>query len=165
MKVKLIDSIRSGCIVYGPYKRKDDDRAHVILYWPPPINKRQTISYPKWIMEQHLGRILSDVETVDHINRDCTDHQIENLQILIREEHTRLDSIRAKLVEIICVYCEKSAFKRGNDIRHNSKLGRAGPFCSRKCAGLYSKDVKAGKKPLPAQLTASTEYYRLSKYK
>ena len=62
--------------VYGPYTRKDG-RQHVILVHEDL--SRQTMSYPKYLMEQHLKRALLASETVDHINNDFTDNRIENL--------------------------------------------------------------------------------------
>lgn len=49
-----------------------------------------TISYPKALMEVHLGRVLIyPDETVDHINNDPMDNRIENLQILSRSENAK----------------------------------------------------------------------------
>ena len=51
--------------VYGPY-RKSDGRQIVII---KDINGTRTVSFPKYIMEEHLGRELHpDKETVDHID-------------------------------------------------------------------------------------------------
>jgi hypothetical protein len=49
-----------------------------------------TISYPKALMEVHLGRVLNyPDETVDHINNDPMDNRIENLQILSCSENAK----------------------------------------------------------------------------
>lgn len=126
--------------VYGPYTRKDG-RQHVVLV---EGDCKRTVSYPKYLMEKHLGRELNDNETVDHTNRDFTDNRIENLQILERSPHSKLDVTRAHLVEITCVLCKKVVYKKGSTLRHNSKQGKAGPFCSRACAGKYGKEIQMG---------------------
>ena len=36
--------------IYGPYTRKEDNRQHVIII---DGEKRRTVSYPKFLMEQH----------------------------------------------------------------------------------------------------------------
>lgn len=73
--------------VYGPYTRKDG-RQHIIHY-NTETRKRRTQSYPRYIMEQHLGRELEEWEHVDHINEDHTDNRIENLQLLSASENNR----------------------------------------------------------------------------
>src|SRR5580704_15869782 len=58
-KAVLQDKLRPNVLVHGPYLRKDG-RKHVVLYWREnDARRRQTISYPKWLMEQHVGRTLT----------------------------------------------------------------------------------------------------------
>lgn len=72
--------------VYGPYKRKDG-RQHVIVYYED--GRQRTVSYPKFLMERHLGRELHpDKETIDHINNDFNDNRLENLRIIDRVSHS-----------------------------------------------------------------------------
>lgn len=141
---RVKDSIREWVKkVYGPYTRKDG-RQHVLLYGEKS-KRRQTVSYPKWLMEQHLGRELNEDETVDHINRDFTDNRIENLQILTRTDHGKKDALRVKMIEIVCILCGETALKSAKNLEHNSKQGKAGPFCGRSCAGKYGAAVGQGK--------------------
>lgn len=149
--------------VYGPYLRKDG-RKHVILY---EHGKRTTVSYPKFLMEQHLGRKLEDWETVDHTDRDFTNNALGNLQILSRPEHSSIDNIRVKLIEIVCVWCGAKELKRSSVLTGNARQGKAGPFCSKKCSGLYGAAVQNGRCPklgvqdeIPLE---DREYYRPTK--
>jgi hypothetical protein len=57
-------------------------------------NERKTISYARYLMSTHLGRLLTDEEHVDHINDIKLDDRIENLQILSQKEN----NIKAGLV-------------------------------------------------------------------
>ena len=47
----------------------------------------------RYIMEKHLGRKLERNEVVHHINGDCLDNRIENLQLLTKGEHSTLHNI------------------------------------------------------------------------
>lgn len=78
-----------NCKTLGPYIRKDNRKIIIIKI----EGKWKTLSYPKFLMEKHLGRFLTDSETVDHINADFTDDRIENLQILSRSENARKSHI------------------------------------------------------------------------
>lgn len=51
--------------------------------------RNKLVSFPKALVEANLGKILSDGETVDHINNDPLDNRIENLQILSRSENIK----------------------------------------------------------------------------
>ena len=123
--------------VYGPYTRKDG-RQHVILYQD---GKRKTISYPKYLLEQKLGRLLLCNETCDHINGDHTDNRFENLQVLSRTDNIRKQAALKprELGTFTCPVCNCSFTKPMNHIRHNRKQHKSGPYCSRSCAGKHSR--------------------------
>ena len=126
--------------VYGPYKRKDG-RKHVIHFGD---GTRRTQSYPRYLMEQHLGRKLEDWEHVDHINDDPTDDRIENLQILTVTENNRKSSKGELYATFVCPVCGIEVKKKYNHIKHNRLSGKEGPFCSRSCAGKHSTSSRAG---------------------
>lgn len=121
--------------IYGPYKRKDG-RQHIIKI--SPDRQRTTQSYPRYLMEQHLGRQLLDTETVDHINGNYADNRLENLQLLSRADNIRKSAKTAKTYTFNCPVCGEEATKPLKDVMGNKRQGKAGPFCSRKCAGKYS---------------------------
>ena len=131
--------------IYGPYTRKDG-RKHVILY-DPETQKRTTVSYPKYLMEQHLGRKLGPDETVDHKDDDFTNDSLDNLQILTRVENIK-KAARLRPAEILdfkCSICNINFTLDAPTYRHNQvNNNRAGPFCSRSCAGKYSTSIQYG---------------------
>ena len=128
--------------VYGPYTRSDG-RQHVIV---KENGKKTTVSYPKWLMEQYIGRKLDpNNETIDHINRDFTDNRIENLRIIDRSNHAKQDSKRVKLVKMNCSWCNKQFMAKACVLDHNKKQGKSGPFCGKSCAGKYSRELQLGR--------------------
>ena len=142
--------------INGPYTRKDGRKYLKIWY---SNGKQTTMSYPKYLMEQHLGRKLLPDETVDHINRDFTDDRIENLRIVSRSQHGEDDAKRVKPVEVHCIWCNEKFYRIGSQIRHNSDSGHAGPFC-KSCAGKYGKQLQMGLiKKLTPQPSVESEYY------
>lgn len=146
--------------VYGPYYRKDG-RQHVILV--DDEGKKRTVSYPKFLMEQHIGRKLSPTETVDHIDRDFKNNNLANLRIVDRATHGKEDAKRVKLTPFICVWCGKNAERKANQLHHNANLLKAGPFCSKTCSGKYGAALQNGRvntfKPQPKVPIEKREYY------
>ena len=118
--------------MYGPYTRSDG-RSHVIFI--DSQGKRRTQSYPRYLMEQHLGRELLPNEHVDHINDDCSDNRIENLQLLSQAENNKKSSFK-KMYYCECPACGKGFEAIASRVEYNQgKQGKAGPYCSKSCAG------------------------------
>jgi predicted RNA-binding Zn-ribbon protein involved in translation (DUF1610 family) len=121
--------------VYGPYLDRQQGRRIVILAYDD--GTRKTTAYARWLMEQHLGRTLDEDEEVDHIDEDKLNDTLSNLQVLPKADH-RVKSGTRTYVEFVCPACGTTASKLASKIRHNRKQGKAGPFCSRSCAGRRS---------------------------
>lgn len=151
--------VYDGCKIYGPYKRKDG-RKHVCIMWPD--GKKQTVSYPKYIMECYINRYLEKDETVDHIDRNFNNNDLDNLQILIRQEHIKLDAKRVKNIIANCEYCGKQFERKPTSSLNKRKTGY---FCSRQCVGKYGRDIQLNKikKKQNKVKNIKTEYYYLEK--
>jgi len=121
--------------MYGPYKRKDG-RMHVI--WVDK-GKKQTQSYPRFLMEQVLGRKLESWEEVDHINNNFTDNRLENLQVIskIQNHYKELNrqERKAKTVELICSFCGRVFTRPFRTEKRRLSNNKAGPYCSKQCVG------------------------------
>lgn len=119
--------------VYGPYTRKDG-RQHVVLY---EHGVHKTMSYPKFLLEQKLGRSLLDNETCDHIDNNHTNNCLSNLQVLSRLDNSlKAHSLSPKEYgTFTCPVCLVSFTKRMKDVRSNRKKVKSSPYCSRSCAG------------------------------
>lgn len=134
-----------GYKIYGPYQR-EDGRQHVCLV-SLVDGKRKTLSYSKYLLECHLGRYLTEDETVDHIDCNPSNNEIENLRVLARTAHVREDVRRLCPQEFICPSCEMGFKLEGSKLskaKSNRRANKAGPFCSKQCAGIYSQKVQSG---------------------
>ena len=62
------------------------------IYVPdhPKVNNRGYILYSRYLMEQHLGRYLSEDEEVHHKDDDCSNDDFDNLQLTTSTEHPTL---------------------------------------------------------------------------
>jgi len=153
---ELLAEAKERC--YGPYDSSKKGRKIVILI--DEDGNRRTMTYHRWLLSQHLGKPLDENLTVDHINGDKTDDRVENYQLLPRSEHSALDTKRVKLVNLTCPMCGKKHQRTPRKIREKSKAGKRADFCSRRCAGRYSREVQLGKrKKLPPLPPPTSEYY------
>lgn len=80
--------------VYGPYRRKykrSPDRYQITVKFED--GSSSSMSYARWVMTQHLGRVLESWEHVDHKNENTLDDRIENLQILTPGDNNRKSNL------------------------------------------------------------------------
>ena len=123
---------------YGPYTRKDG-RKHLIIVLDN--GRRTSISYPRYLLQEYLGRELTEEETVDHIDGNFTNDDISNLQILSRPSNAAKyfndkSNLRSRYLDIECFYCGKVFKRKEKDHRRALKKNvRSGFFCSRSCQG------------------------------
>jgi hypothetical protein len=104
-------------------------------------------------MEQKLGRQLDpNKETVDHIDRDVTNDNIENLRVVPRGKHTKEDCWYVERKTVTCCGCGKEFSRIPSQLSDAARQKKAGPFCSKQCAGRYSARVQHGlTNKLPSQ--------------
>ena len=59
----------------------------------PKTSKMGYVAEHRHVMENEIGRYLDENEIVHHINENKLDKRIENLQLMTRNEHSRLHAI------------------------------------------------------------------------
>jgi hypothetical protein len=145
--------------IHGPYKRKDGRQIVIVV---EDDGTKRTISYPKWLLELQLGRRLDpNLETVDHIDSNFDNNNFENLRIMPRHEHSREDTRRVKHVKFNCAWCKKEFERSPRLIRDKARKNKAGPFCSRQCAGKYSRKLQLKLiDKFDTQPVIDSEYYK-----
>lgn len=144
--------------IYGPYKAKD---GRLRIIGVDENGNKHTISYPKFLMENHLNRYLEKDEQIDHIDGNPLNNDISNLQILKLGEHQKLDALRVKNVKVRCAYCGKEFIIKGSNLclRNRKDRLQTGYFCSRECSGKYGKEIQLGKRiPSVTENVVSTKY-------
>lgn len=146
-------------VVYGPYTRKDGRQHVIVLSKENGIEvSRRTVSYPKHLVEQQLQRKLMTDETIDHFDRDHQNHSDENLIIRKRAMHTALDTKRVYFKQVKCPMC-KIEFTPSHAQMAARKVAKAGPFCTRSCAGKYGQSVQMTGKTIERSVTEKVHYH------
>jgi len=98
------------------------------VYLPehPNADKRGRVLLHRIIMENYINRLLKTNEIVHHKNGDPNDNNINNLELMLSSEHTRLHKkINNNLIKLLCEFCGKE-FERSKKNIHNDKH-----FCCR----------------------------------
>jgi hypothetical protein len=132
--------VYEGYKVYGPYGKR---RKMVALVSP---EHRTTMGYARYLMSLQFGRELTADEEVDHIDDDCTNDDISNLQVLTsaqnKEKQDRLRHAKS-LVTLICPECgdEFTRTRRNTNLR--SKGSPNPSCCSHSCAAKYHNKRRA----------------------
>ena len=101
---------RSGTWKGGRQVRKK----HVLIkkHDYPGADKNGYILEHRYIMQEHLGRLLKEDEIIHHKNENPLDNRIENLQIMTNAEHTRHHSTGRKQSKETRIKQSLSAKKR-----------------------------------------------------
>ncbi len=119
--------------VWGPYIRNSDGRAIVMV---EQDGCKRVKLYARYELEERLGRYLASGETVDHIDGNPLNDSLSNLQVLSLAANVRKSAVPAEVCERECPVCKVRFTHRLRDYRHNQiKQGKAGPYCSKSCAG------------------------------
>jgi hypothetical protein len=128
----------------GPFLRND---GRLMLTCVLSNNKKTSISYPKYLKENELGRKLSFDETIDHIDGDPLNNDLDNLRVMNRSEHAKNDVKRVTYITktVYCQYCHKPIEFTRVRARYSNRKGH-GYFCSRQCSGKYGSEIQRNKR-------------------
>jgi len=106
----------------------------------------RTLSEHREVMESHLGRALTSDEIVHHKNEDKRDNRVENLEVMLVNDHSKHHAPEPNLVTLECKECGATFQRKARWEKHNRKQKKAGPFCGRSCAARWSI-LNRGKSP------------------
>lgn len=72
----------------------------------PKATENGYVLYHRVVMENSINRMLTDDEEIHHIDRNPHNNDISNLQLVTKEEHRKIHSIRLNTyVELQCPIC------------------------------------------------------------
>lgn len=100
----------------------------------PKATKNGYVLMHRLVMENELGRMLEDGEEVHHKDRNRKNNHPSNLEVLTMLEHRKVHATGRTMIEFVCPTCKKVFQKEKRQVKKNTKHG---PFCSRRCNGLF----------------------------
>jgi len=123
-----------GGKTYGPYWDKSAKRFYVVTF--PPVKGFAQL-HSRFLMEQHLGRLLHTHETVDHIDRNSLNDELSNLRVVGLSQHSKDDARLLQPLKAPCIWCGTMVIRKysKSDVKRDDGINSSGPFCSRSCQG------------------------------
>jgi len=118
---------------------KKGDYLYAVVPEHPSAIKYGYVLHHRVVMENHIGRLLTEEEIVHHINEDKKDNRIENLELTNVTKHNQHHHLGRTFVELVCPNCGINFKREKRQIKKGSK-----PKCSRRCNGQYSKKIQMG---------------------
>lgn len=127
--------------VYGPYEYTN--KRGVTRRWVTVAKEdggKIMLQHARLVMMIYLDRWLEYDETVHHVDGDPLNDALENLSVVDRAEHAQMHQAHREIEwqTFTCLQCSRPGRQRAKDYRHNRRQGKAGPFCSKRCAGKWS---------------------------
>lgn len=126
----------------GYLQKHENGRQYICLF--NSEKDRSIISYARYLMCVKLGFILGDEYEVDHKDDDKTNDDINNLQVLTKEQN--LIKQQWNYIENVqicygfsCAYCTTNFILTERIVKMRMKSGVKWAFCSRRCAALFHK--------------------------
>lgn len=117
------------------HKKERRNQANLIL--KSDIKVRTTVSYARYLMAVKIGRFLEKDEQVDHIDNNCTNDVIDNLQILSFEQNRLKQGMlswKETIMAYNCDYCGKEFTLQIKNFKYKKKIGQTHFCCSRDCS-------------------------------
>ena len=127
------------------YKQKDGRK---FIVYKGEDNKYHSKAYARYLMEQHLGRKLTNEEEVHHKDHNKMNDVIENLEVKNKTAHRREHNIKPIIIEH-CYICGSNIIvdsrKRANHYRSKNKNPDKW-FCSKHCSGIFGQKEQQNRK-------------------
>lgn len=118
---------------------KKGDYDYALVPDHPKATKNGYVLLHRVVMENAIGRLLTDSEEVHHIDKNRHNNDISNLQLLSSQEHRNLhaEEKERKYITLICPICGKH-FTIPENKSFIAKKDKNYTCCSRHCGGKAS---------------------------
>lgn len=105
----------------------------------PHRTKYNYVLLHRVVMENHLGRMLTDDEEVHHKDKDGHNNSVSNLEVLTKEQHRIIHAKEKtrKYIELVCPICRRN-FIIEERFSFLVKKDKEYTCCSRSCGGKAS---------------------------
>ena len=134
--------------IVGIYEQKHRTNSRLLLIVRLTYGNTQTRSYPRALMEVHLGRALKfPDETVDHINNNPMDNRLKNLRVISLSDNIK------KLHSSGLAYVTPKGVRVHNVDLRGSKNGKSKIY--EEDVLMYRKKYKAGLETVDSIVNAS----------
>lgn len=121
------------------YTNQKDGRSRIVIV--NDDGSHTSKSYPRFLIEQSIGRELFPNEDVHHKDGDVTNNSLDNLEIIPHGEHQKIHSTKYFDIEKVCCVCGKTfIFTAKQQSNYYSDLNRGrkrGLTCSKRCASIF----------------------------
>lgn len=117
------------------------DYLYAVVPEHPKAIRSGYVLHHRIVMENYLGRLLTENEVVHHIDHNKKNNSVANLEVMDYREHLVLhQSTGVTYVELVCPNCGVSFLKEKRNLHKNTARSK----CSRKCNGEYSRKIQLG---------------------
>lgn len=139
MKIELQEPFKSNWL-YGYLRTNNENRRMVDLYLNDKV--RTTVPYARYLMCVKIGFVLSNEFEVDHIDNDKTNDDINNLQILTKQQNKEKERLRYLNEEQLsfgyhCAHCWLPFILTEREKKTRLANQQQLAFCSRSCSANY----------------------------
>lgn len=135
------------------HKYSPDGREYIVIIFPD--GSKKTTNFARYLMEVKLGRLLNRNEHVHHIDGNCYNDCLDNLELIDPKTHQRLHHLLDREQEFSCYWCKKNLVLYGNAltnylrrVKHNPTS--KGPFCDATCRAKYRANERWNFEPIVA---------------
>lgn len=113
------------------------DYIYAVVPEHPKATKNHYVLMHRIVMENYLGRLLTDEEVIHHKDHNKKNNSIENLELINRVAHIKLHSLEQgrKVTKLICPWCKKEFIKYTNSTHLQKPSKYNCTCCSPSCRG------------------------------